>query len=198
MMNIQNLFITTGTGITVLFGVYSIYNVEMLRILNNRQANKIKHLKHLVYEKHYELQKKYTELSINYNKINHEINILNNKIMELQDNKMFNIIIPTSEQSLPIYIDTLDSIMCDLNDNILTVNMEKMNTNYKEFDNEFVESLSLDYDCKETEELIKNNDDGVSSIWNSENGSIKTSSSSSCSSTTEISWTTLTKKFIFG
>ena len=207
MMNIKNIFITTG--ISLLFGVYSISNIlEYLHILNNKRENKIKHLKCLVYEKQDELQKKYNELSINYNRINEEINILNNKIMELKDNKIFNIIIPTSEQYLQNDIDNLDSIICYLSNDKLILHIETMNTYYKDIDNEFVELLSLDYDCKENEELIKNNHD-LSSICNSENSYIKSSRSSRSSississtnsSTTQISWSVLnlTKKFIFG
>jgi hypothetical protein len=206
MMNIKNIFITTG--ISVLFGVYSIYNIlEYLRILNNHRVKQINSLRHLVNDtntkykdlqmKHDELQKNYNELSTNYEKINKEINLLNIKIIELQENKMkytdttaTDIDIYTNNSSYPenptpnIICDEL----CNLNNEIPRVHMETMNAIVDDIDKEFVESLYLDYESGVNSEL--------SSLCNSEKSSIKSRSRST--SVTEINWGNLTKKFLFG
>lgn len=203
MMNIKNIFITTG--ISVLFGVYSIYNIlEYLRILNNHRVKQINSLRHLVNDtntkykdlqmKHDELHKNYNELSANYDKINKEINLLNIKIAELQENKMkdnaTDIDIYTNNISYPenptpnIICDEL----CNLNNEIPRVHMETMNAIVDDIDEEFIESLYLDYESGVNSEL--------SSLCNSEKNSIKSRSRST--SITEINWGSLTKKFLFG
>lgn len=203
MMNIKNIFITTG--ISVLFGVYSIYNIlEYLRILNNHRVKQINSLRHLVNDtntkykdlkmKHDELHKNYNELSTNYEKINKEINLLNIKIAELQENKMkdnaTDIDIYTNNISYP-EIPTPNIIcdeLCNLNNEIPRVHMETMNAIVDDIDEEFVESLYLDYESGVNSEL--------SSLCNSEKNSIKSRSRST--SVTEINWGNLTKKFLFG
>lgn len=206
MMNIKNIFITTG--ISVLFGVYSIYNIlEYLRVLNNHRVKQINSLQHLVNDtntkykdlqmKHDELQKNYNELSTNYEKINKEINLLNIKIIELQENKMKDIAATTTD--IDIYTNNSSyhenptpNIICDelcnLNNEIPRVHMETMNAIVHDIDEEFVESLYLDYESGVNSEL--------SSLCNSEKGSSRSRSRST--SVTEINWGTLTKKFLFG
>jgi hypothetical protein len=135
-MNIKNLFITTG--ISVLFGVYSIYNIlEYLRILNNHRVKQINNLQHLVNEtntKYKNLQMKYHELSSNYEEINKEINLLNIKIAELQENKMkdtaTNIDIYTNNSSYPenLTLNIICDELCNLNNEIPRVHMETMNS----------------------------------------------------------------------
>jgi hypothetical protein len=203
MMNIKNIFITTG--ISVLFGVYSIYNIlEYLRILNSYRVKQINNLRHLVNDtntkykdlqmKHDELHKNYNELSTNYEKINKEINLLNIKIAELQENKMkdnaTDIDIYTNNISYP-EIPTPNIIcdeLCNLNNEIPRVHMETMNAVVDDIDEEFIESLYLDYESGVNSEL--------SSLCNSEKNSIKSRSRST--SVTEINWGNLTKKFLFG
>lgn len=201
MMNIKNIFITTG--ISVLFGVYSIYNIlEYLRVLNNHRLKQINSLQQLVSDtnkkysdlqvKYVELQKNHHELSVSYEKINMEIHLLNIKINELQENKTIDINLTTLQDNISDKMsDTINLVcdeLCDLNTEIPRIHMETMNSINDDIDDEFVESLSLDYDCSESGE--------VSSLGNSEKGSIKSRSRST--SVTEINWTNLTKKFLFG
>ena len=198
MMNIKNLFITTG--ISVLFGVYSIYNIlEYLRILNNHRIKQINSLQHVVSDtnkkyndlqmKHNELQKNYNELLISYENINKEVNMLHIKLLELQENKIDEIEIDintnhTSSASTPSFI--CDEL-CYFNSKIPRLHMETMNSiNVDDIDVEFVESLNLEYD----------NNTEVSSLCGSEKSSIK--SRSRTTSITEINWGGLTKKFLFG
>jgi predicted nuclease with TOPRIM domain len=200
MMNIKNLFITTG--ISVLFGVYSIYNIlEYLRILNNHRVKQINSLQHQVNDtnkkyndlqiKHIELQKNYNELSISYEHINKELHMLQIKLLELQENKIDETYINSnntlSESTPSIICDEL----CHFNSEIPRVHMETMNAindiNVDDIDVEFVESLNLEYECNNTE---------VSSLCGSEKSSIKSRSRST--SITEINWGGLAKKFLFG
>lgn len=206
MMNIKNIFITTG--ISVLFGVYSIYNIlEYLRLLNNHRVKQINSLQHSLNDtnkkyndlqiKYIELQQNYNDLSISHEQINKEIHILNMKIVELQENKMVDINITSTTNSIP---DDTSIIICDefcnLNNDIPRIHMETMNALVNDIDEEFVESLSFtslqEYDCSENGEL--------SSLCNSEKGSITSSNNvrSRSTSITEINWGSLTKKFLFG
>ncbi len=210
MMNIKNIFITTG--ISVLFGVYSIYNIlEYLRILNNHRVKQINSLQHLVNDtnkkyndlhvQHVELQKKYDELSVSYEHINQEVITLKIKLIELQENKLVEIEINgnndnnNDNSNNDNISESTPSIICDelchFNLEIPRINMETMNSvnniDCDDIDVEFVESLNLEYDCNNTE---------VSSVCDSEKSSIKTRSRST--SITEINWATLTKKFLFG
>lgn len=199
-MNIKNIFITTG--ISVLFGVYSIYNIlEYLRLLNNERVKQIKNIQILSEEtnkkyselqiQYLELQKKYTELSIDCNKMKEDINILKDKIIQLQDNKNIDIKNYTSNDyltsllSLPINIESSDNAICDelcnFNNDIPRVHMETMSINYENADSEFIDLLSLD---NQIEESIKNKDNVLSR--------------SRSTSVTDINWSTLTKKFLFG
>lgn len=128
-MNIKNIFITTG--ISVLFSVYSIYNIlEYLRLLNNHHIKKINSLQHSVNDtnkKYNELQKKYNDLSISYEHINQEFKLLHIKLIELQENKIDEIEINTD---IPIlHIDA---------------NVNEVKDDY--IDLEFIESLTMDYE----------------------------------------------------
>jgi hypothetical protein len=197
MMNIKNLFITTG--ISVLFGVYSIYNIlEYLRILNNHRIKQINSLQHVVSDtnkkyndlqiKHIELQKNYNELLISYENINKEVNMLHIKVLELQENKIDEIDINTNNTSSESTPSFICDELCHFNSEIPRLHMETMNSiNVDDIDVEFVESLNLEYDYNNTE---------VSSLCGSEKSSIKTRSRST--SITEINWGGLAKKFLFG
>lgn len=192
MMNIKNIFITTG--ISVLFGVYSIYNIfEYLRVLNNHQVKQINSLQNLLNEtnkKYNDLQVKYVLLQKNYDKLavsheenNNQANLLNIQIIKLQEDKTIDTNNISNENSNST---TYNNIICDLNSEIPIVNMENINSiNIHE---EFVESLFLEYDYLETGE--------ASSLSNSEKCPIK--SRTTDKSMTEINWTNLTKKFLFG
>jgi hypothetical protein len=84
--------------------------------------------------------------------------------------------------------DNNDDINDDNNDDINDDNNDDIND---DINDEFVESLSLYYDCSEDEQ--------VSSLGNSENCSIKSStrSTSISASALEINWTNLSKKILF-
>ena len=196
MMNIKNIFITTG--ISVLFGVYSIYNIfEYLRVLNNHQVKQINSLQNLLNEtnkKYNDLQVKYVLLQKNYDKLtvsheenNNQTNLLNIQIIKLQEDKTIDTNNISNENSNEnSNSTTYNNIICDLNSEIPIVNMENINSiNIHE---EFVESLFLEYDYLETGE--------ASSLSNSEKCPIK--SRTTDKSMTEINWTNLTKKFLFG
>lgn len=209
MMNIKNIFITTG--ISVLFGVYSIYNIlDYLRALNNHRVKQINRLQQLVNDtnkkysdlqvKYVELQKNHTELCVSYEKINIEIHLLNIKINQLHENKTIDINLTTFQDNTCDKISNTANLvcdeLCDLNTEIPRIHMETMNSINEDIDDEFVESLSFislqDYDCSESGE--------VSSLDNSEKGSIKSCNivRTRSKSVTDINWTNLTKKFLFG
>ena len=154
MMNIKNIFITTG--ISVLFGVYSIYNIfEYLRVLNNHQVKQINSLQNLLNEtnkKYNDLQVKYVLLQKNYDKLtvsheenNNQTNLLNIQIIKLQEDKTIDTNNISNENSNEnSNSTTYNNIICDLNSEIHIVNMENINSiNIHE---EFVESLFLEYD----------------------------------------------------
>ena len=78
-MNIKNIFITTG--ISVLFGVYSIYNLfDYMRSIN-RSCNKQLLLLQTDLD---EINKKYKTIEFEYVKIKEEILILSDKIINLE------------------------------------------------------------------------------------------------------------------
>ena len=225
MMNIKSIFITTG--ISVLFGVYSIYNLlEYLRVLNNDRVKQITTMQQLVNQtnkkynelriKYSELQKSYSDLSMDNERINSEITSLNFKIMELQYNKPIDITIGCSRNNSSINnFESKNDIVCDelciLNNEIPRIHMETMdkmitmpakeqmnsevNVLLNDIDEEFIDSLSLEYDCNEYRELTYNNSK-LSSSCNSEKNSIKSRSRST--SITDINWGALTKNFLFG
>lgn len=196
MINIKNIFITTG--ISVLFGVYSIYNIlEYLRILNNHHVKQINSLQHLVNDtkkkyndlqvQHVKLKKKYDKLSVSYENINKEVTVLKIKLIELQETKLVEIKIQSDNDNVS---ESTPNIICDelchFNLDIPKINMETINSidNVECYDMDvvFFEYLNLEYDCNNVE---------VSSLYDSEKSSIKTSSKST--SVKEINWIGLVK-----
>ena len=198
MANTNKLFITTG--ISVLFGVYSIYNIlEYLRILNNHRVRQLNSLKHQINHtnkkyndlqiKHIELQKIYNDLSISYERINKELHILRIKLLELKENKMDDINSNNNDNLSESTSNIICDELCQFNSEIPTVNTETMNStidiNVDDIDVEFVESLNLDYDCN-TEVSCGSK---KSSANNSRTRSV---------SITEINWVGIAKKMLFG
>lgn len=194
-MNIKNIFITTG--LSILFGMYSIYNIiEYLRIVENERNKHIDHLQEIISNtnkryidlntKYISLNKKYDNLSVNYDKLNQEIIILNLKIIEMKHDvcqveeitQVEPDIYPSSPVNTIIDSDNNSIIcdeLCDLNLSIPRIHLDTMHTNIKDkIDDEFIESLSLDYSSKNTVSLHR-----VQSI-------------------SEINWLGLTKKFFLG
>ena len=140
-------------------------------------------------------KKKNDELNVSYEKINMEIYLLNIKINELQENKTIDVNLITlqdniSSGKLSDNTNIVFDELCNLNTEIPRIHMETINYINDDIVNEFVESLSLDYDCSES--------GNVSSLGNTEKGSIKSRTRST--SVTDINWSylTLTKKIIFG
>jgi hypothetical protein len=207
MLNIKNLFITTG--ISVLFGVYTIYNIiDALRLLNNGRIKQTTNLQHLVNEtnskyihlqtKHNDLLKNYHELFIKYENITKEIHQLNIKINELEENHFTDIDIYNDNPSLSNNITSSNSNsitcdeLCNLNTKIPRVHLETMNAI---FDEDFEESLYLDYESSELN-CDSNTNTELSSLCNSEKSSIKSRSRST--SVTDINWGAIAKKLFFG
>lgn len=172
MMNIKSIFITTG--ISFLFGVYSIYNLlEYLRVLNNDCVKQITSMQHLVNEtnkkynelriKYSELKKNYNDLSIDNQQINSKIASLNHKIIELQWNKPIDITIgciSNVTSSNDLFKETNNIVcdeLCNLNNEIPKIHMETMNgieiMNGKEIKHSEVNVLLNDIDEEFIESL---------------------------------------------
>lgn len=97
-MNIKNIFITTG--ISVLFGMYSIYNLfEYFRVLNDNHIKQIKDLQHKLSHtnKKYnnmknqntDLEKKYSDLEKNYTELEKnyaDLKQTHNELIQLYNN----------------------------------------------------------------------------------------------------------------
>ena len=210
MMNIRHIFITTG--ISVLFGVYSIYNIiEYLQNIHYNRSKEISDLKLCMND----IKTKYTNLQSNYDnlkdeiiKTNHELSKLHLQISELHslsNNISKEEPIEQDIQSETVsMIDTDESIICDekcdLNIDIPRLHLETMNSNNdNNVDLEFVGMSTFDYDHFQNTDVNTNNLEGsihsISSYTNT--NSVKTSRSRS-GSVTDINWTGLTKKFLFG
>lgn len=225
MMNIKNIFVTTG--LSVLFGVYSIYNLfEYFRVLNNNQIKQIKDLQNKLIntnkkynyirkqnndleQKYNLLEQTYSDLEQNYNKLTviykqkkEEIDDLHLKIYKLEEKENDNIsIIISSDNDTSNIIDNskifgTNNIICD--------ELCDLNNNIPRI-NMFTgspNSKNMDDDFFETISFKNLEDHNCSiktetnSLCNSENDSIKYRSRST--SITEIDWLNLTKKFFFG
>jgi hypothetical protein len=103
MLNIKHIFLTTG--ISILFGVYSIYNIlEYLRITNYYRSKEISDLYKIIYQtnrkyvdlnnKYNQLQEKYEELVVDFRNSKEEIINLNIKNIEIENfnDYIFNLI----------------------------------------------------------------------------------------------------------
>ena len=213
MINIKTIYITTG--ISMLFGVYSIYNIlEYLRILNNYRIKKINSLQHLVdatnkkynelYQKHLKLQQEYINILDNYERVNQEIKILSMKIIYLEDELSPKILLPVSPNTSPVSIiddehKSIHNELSGLNDNIqLHIDTTLILDNSdSDVDVEFIESLSLEYSCDKT-----NNDTSIKEpmLCNLDKELEQSHDNTRIRSIsiTEINWLTLTKKLFFG
>ena len=216
MMNIKNIVISTG--MTLLFGVYSIYNI--LGYLNN--MNCLYNYKLLEIQKNLdETYKKCINLQIDFVKIKEELKILSNKYFTIEnrltDHPQFYFspnydYYESSEQDKKSNEPICDE-KCDLNSSmsIPKVKLETMNSiienNFE--DNNIINNLNevfdekLDYDCVEILNITDINILNVSpcsSKKNSLTNSEKNSSSirSRSSSISDINWSGLTKKILFG
>lgn len=201
MININSIFMKTKTletldiiGITwipFLFGLNAIYNIlEYLRVLKNNRASQIKKLQESINntnKKHDDLQHKYDNLYANFQQLNIKIDNLNNIIIELNDSKI---------NQLNIESNNVYRELCDVtySNNMSEIDITK-NTDYSEdINKEFIESLSLDYDYKENIDSEQNKSIDIDN-YNIDNYNTVRKMSTSL---TEVNWTTLTKKFLFG
>jgi len=125
MMNIKNIFFTTG--VSIFFGLYSVYKIfdyiQQLEIKHHNQVNNLNILLNDTFTK-------YENLKYEYLNLREEIINLNNKINELEQNMKpindtNNLCHISSEDSLKLSessvisdisnSDTLCDILCDLN-----------------------------------------------------------------------------------
>jgi len=176
MININSIFmkpkiveIYEVSWIPFLFGLNTIYNIfEYLRTLNNNRLVKIKNLEEILNNtnnKCNELQNKYDILYDNFQQLNTKINNLDVKIFELNDTK----------------IDELDTETITSE-----IHIKENEHNSEDINNEFIESLSLDYDHNENVDSEKTFDDDCNIV--------RTRSIS----LTEFNLAVLTKKLFFG
>jgi predicted nuclease with TOPRIM domain len=159
---------------TILFAFKSIYGIlEYLYILNNKRIKLFDNIQENLNEtklKYEELQKKYDDLYIKFENLNQQINVTNIKNTELSDKK---------NDDIKIYRELYDGSYNNIESELHIKNIEH---NFEDINNEFIESLSLDYD----------NDKNSSDTCNH--------GRSRSTSLTEVNWPTLTlaKKIIFG
>lgn len=206
MINIKSIFFTTG--ISFIFGIYSIYNIfDYIRVLNNYRVKQITILQHQINDsdrkfseiskKHIELQKNYSQLLMSYESIQEEVKLLNIKLEQFDNSKSKNINsysnLNNNDYEYSIIKNELifkDNLICDelcqLNNEIPRLQLKTMSNQMNNIDKEFEESLSLIYETSDPNNL--------SSLSNSE----KEFPRSRSSSITEINWGILTKKFLFG
>jgi hypothetical protein len=155
--------------IPFLFGLNTIYNIfEYLRTLNNNRLVKIKNLEELLNNtnnKCNDLQNKYDILYDNFQQLNTKINNLDVKNFELNDTKIDE-------------LNTETNITSD-------IHIKENEHNSEDINNEFIESLSLDYDHNDNLDSEKTFEDDCNIV--------RTRSIS-----TEFNLAVLTKKLFFG
>ena len=216
-MNVKHIFITTS--ISVIFGVYSMYNIfDYLKHLKNDYINKIIILE----EKLEESNKKYIELKIDFTNITSEINILSNKIIELENtnfsrysyynftdsnyNSSDNILFideninPTDESNELQMIEpnlSMKEIELFAYNIFDDVNLELSEENVENV--EKVEKTTfLDYDCIEIINDFEKNSIKFTPCSSRKNSFSNSEIISRSSSVSEVNWSGLTKKFLFG
>jgi predicted nuclease with TOPRIM domain len=212
-MNIKNIFITTS--LSVMFGYYSIYNIfNYLHDIKDK-LNEITILE----KKLEETTNKYKELSFEFTNITCEINILSKKVIELE-NKHFlfysnynfvNSIYSSPEDILFVDKDndtthydsdnvntdeTSSSVFNELNDaNLDHVNFDDIDL---ELSHENIEKKNiLDYDCIEIINDLEKNSIKLTPC-SSRNSFASLDNKPRSSSVSDVNWSGLTKKFLFG
>ena len=189
--NIKCIYITTG--ISVLFGAYSIYNiVEYLGIIHSltHSVNYTKKKHSDLQTKHAKLQKNYNELLLKYENISKEVQTLHVRLIELQETNVSDIC--TSEVNTTLTMCSPCAMCAKLQQlnsemqrqHIEDANIEDANiedANIEDADLEFVETLNIGHGS---------NTEGSSTCVS--NKSVRGVS------VTEINWSEITKKFFFG
>ncbi len=213
-MNVKHIFITTS--ISVIFGVYSMYNIfDYLKHLKNDYINKIIILE----EKIEESNKKYIELKIDFTNITSEINILSNKIIELENtnfSRYSNYNFTDSNYNSSgnnLFIDenintTYESSELQMIEPNLSMKEIKLfaynifddvNLELSEENVEKVEKTTfLDYDCIEIINDFEKNSIKFTPCSSRKNSFSNSEIISRSSSVSEVNWSGLTKKFLFG
>ena len=221
-MNVKHIFITTS--ISVIFGVYSMYNIfDYLKHLKNDYINKIIILE----EKLEESNKKYIELKIDFTNITSEINILSNKIIELENtnfsrysnynftdsnyNSSDNILFideninPTDESNELQMIESNELQMIEPNLSMKEIELfaynifDDVNLELSEENVEKVEKTTfLDYDCIEIINDFEKNSIKFTPCSSRKNSFSNSEIITRSSSVSEVNWSGLTKKFLFG
>ena len=204
MMNIKAIFITSG--LSVIFGVYSIYNIlEYLKLMHDTHNKEIYHLNKSIKD----INNKYTHLKSKYDDIKSEIQQTKEYITNLQlqiaqlqnDSNDLENSIAEIVKSETVSINTEESIicdeMCDFNSHIPRIHMETMNANKDGLDHE---SLNCNYDHCHHIIISKSNLDSSYHSTNSMRSAQNSDKSarSRSVSLTDINWTGVTKKFLFG
>jgi hypothetical protein len=199
MINIKSLFITTS--ISLIFGVYSIYNIlDFMRLMNRYHVKQIDILEYQINDsdkkyneinkKHIDLQKIYNELLDNYECLKKEVKLLNFKIIEINknnnnDNSDFSIDKHEINSKDNLFCDKL----CDLNHEIPRLNLNTMTKESSFISEEFEESLSIVY---------KNNENINILSKNISNQDFPNKTRTRSYSISDINWKSISKKFIFG
>lgn len=214
-MNIKHFFISSS--ISILFGVYSIYNIiDYLKIMDSYYDDQITTLKLNLtetYKKYYELNRNYTNLNNHYEslvnenvKINDELKILTKKMVELSPRKstdQITINLCNSNSFEEFHSDKYNQIESEpiynlkIVEPILTINKTPLNT-YINYNLEKETLEIIDYDCIDCNNIEFSSPVRKNSWDDYQNHSIRTRNRSRSTSITDLNWGELTKKFIFG
>ena len=213
MMNIKNIFITTS--ISVLFGVYSIYN--MLEYINNIEvyySNKLEELQIRLDESNI----KYENIDLKYKRVNKELLDLYNRVKELEEKNEVIDTIFNSNNNFDNFDNTYVSdnnllkdqpicdAQCDFQSALPKLRKETMSSIdilHSIFEIEQKQNEFLDMSCVEVVNDINKNSlilTPCSSRRNSFSNTEKApvSSRQRSISVTDLNWAGLTKKFLFG
>ena len=202
MTNLKSFFITSG--ITFVFGFYSIYNLYI-------------YLKHIEYNKKiYFLKKTVDNIETNNKKLEKNIALLMNKVLELEnmhtenvvtknvvtDNLQYNynIIDPLLEPEENIYLNNVEIIELIHKDNFLDYDcIEDIHINYDSDDLDELDELNnVNKTGNNISESIVNNNLVLETELETVRNRSRSRSRSRSTSVTDVNWTSLTKKFIFG
>lgn len=221
MINIKNIFLTTG--ISIVFGVYSIYNiVNYIHHIEIKHHSQVQQLNQIIDETY----KRYENIKNEYLKLKGEVIYLTDKITSLEDEINEKVIVNKHKDYISSSdCDTNENIICDIlckfNPNgPIIPNQESsnsLNTIFSQFSDETIENTinsdsKIDYLFNSSDTINKINEifssnDNLEIITpppskNSsfcESDSIDTNKTRNRSvSVSDVNWINITKKFIFG
>ncbi len=211
MLSLRQIF--TTTGISILFGVYSIYNIiEYVRLNDKNIEIKVNRLKKTIVEtnnKYIDLKTKFESLSENYYELNNEITNLNEVILylrneisilkKLNENTSKNMVLLETKQIVDDVInDVVNDVFCD---DICELSSTKSMSSHTMTSRTITSINPITPEnsfASKLDEICLNND-----IFDFEDVNVKNIDSLECSSVksqplTEINWLGLTKKMFFG